>query len=72
MICPEEIRRFLSECQNSKELIQVAAHHRGAFCYFQDYLIKRLEPWRVLDFVQVRLDGGVNMAKFQYVWSPLR
>ncbi len=47
----EEIRRFLSECQNSKELIQVAAHHGGAFCYFQDYLIRRLEPWRVLDFV---------------------
>src|SRR4030042_1656138 len=48
----EEIKRFLSECRNSKELIQMAAHHRGAFCYFQDYLIKRLEPWRVLDFVQ--------------------
>lgn len=48
----EEIRRFLSECQNSKELIHVAAHHGGAFCYFQDYLIKRLEPWRVLDFIQ--------------------
>ena len=48
----EEIKRFLSECQNSKELIQVAAHHAGAFCYFQDYLIKRLEPWRVLDYVQ--------------------
>lgn len=48
----EEIKRFLSECQNSKELIQVAAHHAGAFCYFQDYLIKRLEPWCVLDFVR--------------------
>ena len=48
----DEIKRFLSECQNSKELIQVAAHHAGAFCYFQDYLIKRLEPWRVLDYVQ--------------------
>jgi len=48
----EEIRRFLSECQNSKELIHVAANHGEAFCYFQDYLIKRLEPWRVLDFVQ--------------------
>jgi len=48
----EEIERFLSECRNSKELIQVAAHHGGAFCYFQDYLIKRLEPWHVLDFVQ--------------------
>jgi hypothetical protein len=48
----EEIERFLSECRNSKELIQVAAHHGGAFCYFQDYLIKRLEPWRVLDFIQ--------------------
>ena len=47
-----EIKRFLSECQNSKELIQMAADHEGAFCYFQDYLIKRLEPWRVLDFVQ--------------------
>jgi len=48
----EEIKRFLSECQNSKELIQVADHHLGAFCYFQDYLIKRLEPWCVLDFVR--------------------
>jgi hypothetical protein len=48
----EEIRRFLSECQESEELIRMAAHHEGAFCYFQDYLIKRLEPWRVLDFVQ--------------------
>jgi len=48
----DEIKRFLSECQNSKELIQLAAYHGGAFCYFQDYLIKRLEPWRVLDFVR--------------------
>lgn len=48
----EETKRFLSECQNSKELIRVADHHVGAFCYFQDYLIKRLEPWCVLDFVQ--------------------
>jgi hypothetical protein len=48
----EEIERFLSECRNSKELIQMAAHHIGAFCYFQDYLIKRLEPWCVLDFVR--------------------
>ena len=48
----EEIRRFLFECRNNKELIQMAAHHVGAFCYFQDYLIKRLEPWCVLDFVQ--------------------
>jgi hypothetical protein len=48
----EEIKRFLSECRNSKELIHVAAHHAGAFCYFQDYLIKRLEPWCVLDFVR--------------------
>ena len=48
----DEIKGFLSECQNSKELIQVAAHHGGSFCYFQDYLIKRLEPWRVLDFVR--------------------
>lgn len=48
----EEIKKFLSECQNSKELIQMAARHIGAFCYFQDYLIKRLEPWCVLDFVQ--------------------
>ena len=48
----KEIRRFLSECRDSKELIRVAAHYEGAFCYFQDYLIKRLEPWRVLEFVQ--------------------
>jgi len=46
------IERFLSECRNSEELIRLAGNHRGAFCYFQDYLIKRLEPWRVLDFVR--------------------
>ena len=48
----EEIKRFLSECRNDKELIQVAANHIGSFCYFQDYLIKRLGPWRMLDFVR--------------------
>jgi|GEM_PF-1241977 len=48
----EEIRGFLSDCRESKELIHLAAHHEGAFCYFQDYLIKRLEPWCVLDFVR--------------------
>jgi hypothetical protein len=47
-----EIKRFLSECRNGEELIRLAAHHTGAFCYFQDYLIKRLEPWCVLDFVR--------------------
>lgn len=51
-LAAEEITGFLSECRNSKELIQLAANHQGAFCYFQDYLIKRLEPWCVLDFVQ--------------------
>jgi hypothetical protein len=48
----EEIKRFLYECQSSKDMIRIAAHHVGAFCYFQDYLIKRLEPWCVLDFVR--------------------
>jgi hypothetical protein len=48
----EEIERFLSECRDGNELIQVATRHIGAFCYFQDYLIKRLEPWCVLDFVR--------------------
>jgi hypothetical protein len=47
-----EIKRFLYECRNSKELIRVAADHVGSFCYFQDYLIKRLEPWCMLDFVR--------------------
>jgi hypothetical protein len=48
----EEIERFLYECLNSKELIRVAANHADSFCYFQDYIIKRLEPWSVLDFVR--------------------
>jgi hypothetical protein len=47
----EEIENFLSECRNSKELIQIAKQHESAFCYFQDYLIKRIEPWCILDFV---------------------
>jgi hypothetical protein len=47
-----EIKSFLSECQNSKELVQIAEQNLGAFCYFQDYLIKRIEPWCVLDFVR--------------------
>jgi len=48
----DEIKRFLFECRNSTELIHLAANHTNAFCYFQDYLIKRLEPWCVLDFVR--------------------
>ena len=48
----EEMKSFLSECQDSEELIQIAEQHLGAFCYFQDYLIKRIEPWCVLDFVR--------------------
>jgi hypothetical protein len=47
-----EIEGFLYECRNRQELIRLAANHAGAFCYFQDYLVKRLEPWCVLDFVR--------------------
>ena len=47
-----EIKCFLSQCGQSEELIQLAAAHRGAFCYFRDYLVKRLEPWQSLDFVR--------------------
>ncbi len=47
-----EIKRFLSQCGESEELIQLAAAHTGAFCYFRDYLVKRLEPWKLLDSVR--------------------
>lgn len=47
-----EIERLLYECRNSRELIRLAANHAGAFCYFQDYLVRRLEQWCVLDFVR--------------------
>jgi hypothetical protein len=47
-----EIERFLYECRNRQELVRLAANHAGAFCYFQDYLVKRLDPWCVLDFVR--------------------
>ena len=67
-----EIKHFLSQCGESEELIQLAEGHQGAFCYFQDYLLKRLQRWLALDFVQQSFLSWQDIYAKVKIHIPLR
>jgi len=53
------VQGFFDSCWRSEQVIGLASEHSSAFCYFEDYLLKRLEIWRHLDIV----------ARFLACWS---
>ncbi|WP_313523327.1 hypothetical protein [Stutzerimonas kunmingensis] len=53
------VQSFFDSCWRSEQVVDLASGHSSAFCYFEDYLLKRLEIWCHLDVV----------ARFVACWS---
>jgi len=45
------VQDFFDSCWRSEQVIGLASEHQSAFCYFEDYLLKRLEIWCHLEVV---------------------
>ena len=68
----DEIKHFFLQCAESQELLQLAAKYRDSFCYFRDYLLKRLQPWHALDYVREFLDFWHDSFHAVKAHIPLR
>ncbi|WP_442488283.1 phosphotransferase [Halomonas litopenaei] len=47
----EAVSRFLEMAQSDERFRALADEHAGAFCYIDDYLLRRVDGWRHLDAI---------------------
>lgn len=47
-----EIQSFLNQLHTFPAFLQLAEKHLYSFCYFEDYLLKRLRPWSHIDRIE--------------------